>query len=567
MSTTVDQVKAKLNIVEVVGSYVKLEKAGINYKGRCPFHHEKTPSFFVSPARQSYHCFGCNQGGDLISFVEAIEGLDFLGALRVLAERAGVPMGPVVKSEGDERSRLFTLLDQAKNYYGQILVKTPTALSYLKKRGVLPATIKNFELGYAGDDWHGLYRFLKGQQFRDQEIEAAGLIIPSTRGMSGPGYYDRFRQRIMFPLRDGAGRVVGFSGRIFPDDAKAAKYINSPQTKLYDKSQILYGYDVAKLAIRERDGAVLVEGQLDLLMSHQAGVKNTVAVSGTALTEKHLELIRRLTNNIVMAFDGDSAGIQASRRAVELCLSLDLEAKIAALPTGVDPAELILQDPAAWEQAIKNAKQVIDFYLDLIKERGLEDRDLTRAIRQEVYPLVARLRQRTDHAYFIQKICALTGLREEVVRADLRDLVNQQVRVESKVGDTHTKSSRQLKIEEKVFGLMWWQANQAWQEQVAAVYGPELWLAREQYWQSQRANLVLAAEVAYAAATPQALQQEAAELIKNLAIEVYKERLQQMMKELSIAESKGDSTRAQELLNNCQRISRQLHALTTGGKL
>lgn len=565
MSSTVDQVKAKLNIVEVVSSYLKLEKAGVNYKGRCPFHHEKTPSFFVSPARQSYHCFGCNQGGDIISFVEAVEGLDFLGALRVLAERAGVPLEPMVKGVTDDRTRLFSLLDQAKKYYQRLLIQTPAALAYLKSRGLHMQTVKTFELGYAGADWHGVYQYLKSLHFRDQEIEAAGLSIASSRG-TGLGYYDRFRQRLMFPLRDGAGRTVGFSGRIFPHDDKQAKYVNSPQTKLYDKSQILYGYDVAKLAIRQADQAVLVEGQLDLLMSHQAGVAHTVAVSGTALTDKHLELVRRLTKNVVMAFDGDKAGIQASRRAVELCLQLDLEAKIAALPAGVDPAELVLTDPVKWQEAVRQAKHVIDFYLDLIRARDLRGRELAHAVRREVYPLVARLQQRIDQAHFIAEIGALTGLSEEVIRADVRDLAAQVVPAKH-TPNIATTSSRQDKIEEKLLGLLWWQPQLDTMGRLPQLYGSELWAVRERKWLPKKTELVLAAEVAYAQATPAQLAQEVKELLHNLAIEVLKERLQSTMRQLSEAERRGETAQAQILLGECQKISRELHQLTAGKKL
>jgi DNA primase len=566
MSSTVEQVKAKLNIVEVVGSYLKLEKAGVNYKGRCPFHQEKTASFFVSPARQSYHCFGCNQGGDLISFVEAVEGLDFLGALRVLAERAGVPLEPVAKAVSDDRTRLFSLLDRAKQYYQQLLVRTPSALAYLKSRGLVLETVKTFELGYAGGDWHGLYQHLKSLHFRDQEIEAAGLSIASGRGSGGLGYYDRFRQRLMFPLRDGAGRVVGFSGRIFPHDDKQAKYLNSPQTKLYDKSQVLYGYDLAKLTIRQADQAILVEGQLDLLMSHQAGVTQTVAVSGTALTDKHLGLIRRLTKNVIMAFDGDKAGIQASRRAVELCLQLDLEAKIAALPTGVDPADLILNDPAKWLEAIQQAKHVIDFYLDLIQAQGLSGRELAHAVRREVYPLVARLQQRIDQAHFIGKICALTGLSEELVRADLRDVV-LPVEASKQSPAAARPDSRQDKIEEKLFGLVWWQPELDKEQRLPQVYGPEAWATRESKWLLKKTELILAAEVAYAAATPAQLAAEFKELLTNLTAEVLKDRLQQTMRQLSEAERRGQVAQAQILLGECQKISRQLHELTKQSKL
>lgn len=422
MSQAVEQIKDRLGIVEVISSYLRLEKAGANYKARCPFHQEKSASFFVSPARGSYHCFGCHQGGDIFSFVEAIEGLDFTGALKVLADRAGVSLDQASLKRDPEKQSLYDVLELAKRYYREVLKRHPAAQEYLAQRGVKPETVEAFSLGLAPEAWQNLYTFLQQKGFGDEAMERAGLILKSNKPGSVGRAYDRFRGRLMFPLADSSGRVVGFSGRVFGTD-DPAKYINSPQTALYDKGRMLYGLDKAKVEIRRADAVVLVEGQFDLILSHQAGVANAVAVSGTALTREHLELLGRLTHNLVMAFDGDSAGIAAASRAIGLALDLGLEVKVAELPTGVDPADLILADPAEWRQKVAEAKHVIEFLLGVLAKKITERRELAHAIKKEVYGYVSRLRERIDRAHFISRIADLTGLNETVIQTEIDEMM------------------------------------------------------------------------------------------------------------------------------------------------
>ncbi|MEK7093559.1 MAG: DNA primase, partial [Patescibacteria group bacterium] len=318
---TVQQIKDRLSIVDVVSQYVKLERAGGSMRARCPFHAEKTPSFFVSPDRGTYHCFGCGVGGDVFSFVESIEGLDFKGALKVLAEKAGVELvyERGGKEKRDERERLFELLETATIFYTSRL--TDAAKKYLTERGIADGTVQAFRVGWAGDAWSELSDFLKTKKFSDKEILDAGVAKNPAGQQAAYGagnersrLIDKFRNRIMFPIADSAGRVVGFSGRIFGEKAspEAPKYLNSPETPLFHKSRILYGLDRAKLAIRKHNFAVLVEGQMDLLSSHQAGWSNTVAVSGTAFTTEHAQIIKRLSDNLVLALDADEAGIKAA---------------------------------------------------------------------------------------------------------------------------------------------------------------------------------------------------------------------------------------------------------------
>src|SRR3990167_4585111 len=300
MSSTIEKIKDCLNIVDVVSQYIKLEKAGNNLKAKCPFHNEKTPSFFVSPIRNSYYCFGCNASGDIFSFVENFEGVNFMEEACLFFEKN-------LQSDSNNNIR-----------------------KYLKKRGLDEETIKKWKVGYSASSWSGLYDYLK-KTFVTADIEKAGLIKKSEE--KNNNYYDRFRDRIMFPILDGSGRIIAFSGRIFKEDGKNAKYINSPETPLFSKSKILYGYDKAKFAIRKLNFSIIVEGQMDLLASHYVGFANTVAASGTALSVEQLNLLRRLSNNIVMAFDSDSAGLASSGKSAMLALSLGMDVKVLAKPT------------------------------------------------------------------------------------------------------------------------------------------------------------------------------------------------------------------------------------------
>src|ERR1700733_2299987 len=288
---TVQQIKDRLSIVDVVSQYVKLDRAGSTLRARCPFHSEKTPSFFVSAERGTFHCFGCGEGGDIFTFVEKIEGLDFKGALKVLADKAGVEIvyERGGKEKKDERERLFELMEVTTIFYTSKL--SDAAKKYLTDRGLKEATIKEFRLGFADSGWTDATDYLKKKGFSDKEIVEAGVGKKGDRST-----LDKFRNRIMFPIADSAGRVIGFSGRIFGENAspEAPKYLNSPETPLFHKSRILYGFDKAKLSMRKLGCAVLVEGQMDLLASHQAGWANTVAVSGTAFTPEHAQLIPRM---------------------------------------------------------------------------------------------------------------------------------------------------------------------------------------------------------------------------------------------------------------------------------
>jgi DNA primase len=425
MSDQVQQIKDRLNIVDIVGQYVKLTKAGKNYKGLSPFGTEKTPSFFVSPDKGMYYDFSSGQGGDIFSFVQKMEGVDFKGALQLLAEKAGIELRPENKGSRDARERLYNVLEEATRYFETKLSENSDARAYLQGRGLEESTMRSFRLGFAPNEWRFLEEHLLKVGFTEKEIAQAGL---SKQGENGR-YYDRFRSRIMFPIMDPAGRVVAFSGRIFGEpanDTKNAKYINSPETPLFDKSRILYGYHKAKQPIRKYDFSILVEGQMDLVMSHQAGYANTVAASGTGLTNDHLALLDRLSKKLVMAFDADPAGIASNGRASTLALLRGMDVKVAKVPLGKDPADCIREDVQKWKDAVRTSTHVVDFYIDIALEEGRKkkwsQRQLVLHARDTVLPFIQRIRSAIDKAQFVRSYANIFGIAEEAVWDELRGM-------------------------------------------------------------------------------------------------------------------------------------------------
>ncbi|OHB15499.1 MAG: DNA primase [Candidatus Zambryskibacteria bacterium RIFOXYC1_FULL_39_10] len=419
MSSNTEQIKEKLDIVDVISSYIKVEKAGINFKARCPFHNEKTPSFLISPVRQTFYCFGCGEKGDIFSFVEKFEGLDFKGALETLANKAGIELKNFKKEDNerpDEKDKMFAIMEAATKFFENQLENSKPNLNYLEKRGVLTNSVSKWRLGFARDEWRGLCDELTKQGFSKDEMLKVGLI----KKVDGEEkYYDTFRNRIMFPIFDVADRVIAFSGRALKEDDKTPKYLNSPETKLFYKSEVLYGFNVAKNYIRKLDYTVLVEGQMDLIMSHQAGITNTVASSGTALTSLHLKKIQKLSNRVIIAYDSDSAGEKASRRAAELALSSGMEVKIVTLPKGEDPASIAKEDPEKWKTALKESKHFTEHALDKAVAEN-KSKNLAKAIMTEVLPLVHLISSEMEKTQFVKKIALKTKVREDDVWNDIK---------------------------------------------------------------------------------------------------------------------------------------------------
>ena len=440
MPGQIDDIKSRLDIVELVQSYIRLNKAGSNYKALCPFHSEKTPSFNVSPTRQIWHCFGCGVGGSIFDFVMEIEGLEFRDALELLAKRAGIQLRREDPALRSERTRLYQLVEEAAKIFESVLhaSKTPeritAPLAYLKKRGLKDETVKTFRLGYAPDSWDFLTSALRHKGYKTEEIEKAGLAVKSEQG----SYYDRFRNRITFPISDASGRVVGFSGRMLEgavptrgavgtptSDASrsvGAKYINTPQTPIYDKSRVLYGFDKAKEDIRRQNAVVLVEGQMDVIMSHQAGVKHAVAVSGTALSAQQLQTLKRLCTTIVSSFDRDEAGEAATKRSLDLAAAFDFERTVAILPPGIkDPAEAAGKNPEIWRQAVAGAKPIVQFFLETALDK--QDRATAsgkRAIAAAVLPEIKLLPSEVEKAHWIGALSREIGVEEEALWRELK---------------------------------------------------------------------------------------------------------------------------------------------------
>ncbi len=568
MSSTIEQIKARLSVVEVVGSYFKLERAGANYRARCPFHQEKTPSFFVSPSRGTYHCFGCNRGGDLISFVEEIENLDFVGALKLLAERAGVPYRQPDPALASLKDRLYLLHEAAACYYSEQLKANSAALSYLAERSLTAAAIKSFRLGWAPPSWQNLGPVLSRQGFKESELIQGGLLVAAGQS-ADRRTYDRFRCRIMFPLMDTVGRVIGFSGRIFSPSTSLgvgdppAKYLNSPDTPLYDKSKILYLYDQARLPMRTANRCILVEGQIDAILSHQAGLAETVAVSGTALSSDHLLLIKRLTNNLIMAFDADLAGVNAGKRAIVLALAAGLEVKIAILPAERDPADLICENPAAWRQAVGDAVHVIDFLLAILERSGLERRAFAHAVEREVYPFIARLANPLDQAFFVDQIATRLGLPEAVIREGVGKVRFDQNEETVDAGGQPPRGSprpatRRARLEEIIFGLVIWQASENLKQSVRARLGPERLAAIWQVLTPRRAELALAAELAYSQS--ERLESELDDLLSYWQAETWREELATLL--AKVKQLNGSPAAAlQPYLIQCQALSEKINGL------
>lgn len=426
MSREVEQIKERLSIVDVVSSYIQIDQRGRQFVARCPFHQEKTGSFYVSPERNTYHCFGCGKGGDIFSFVQDIEGISFKEVLPILAQKAGIVLSNTYNRESsDAHGKLYDLMEKAKTFYKESL--NDEVKKYLKERGLTDETINTFDIGFAKDDWRQLTTYL-GNTFSAKDMNASGLFIETPKGS-----YDRFRGRIMFPIKDSQGRVVAFTGRILPSlilenktvGKEPAKYVNSPETDLYHKSAILFGYDLAKNHMRLNKRVILVEGQMDLIALHQAGFGETVALSGTALTETHLKLIGRFTDTIIFSLDNDDAGLKATEKGIKLALSKGFDVYMSVLSEGKDPADVLLENPHALDDVYKNPKHVVMGLLDVVRKESKGDlRTFRTLIESRVLPFVALIPKNIDRAHFVNIIGRAIDLSDEVIFQSLKMLTN-----------------------------------------------------------------------------------------------------------------------------------------------
>jgi DNA primase len=420
-----EDIRAKLAIEDVIGEYVQLKRAGRNWKGLSPFTAERTPSFVVSPDKQIWHDFSSGRGGDMFSFVMELEGLDFRQALELLARRAGIDLeqykqvggsrGPSAQS----KERLYSALELAAKFYQMHLTKNKLALQYvLGKRGFSKQTVLTWQLGYSPNNGTALIDFLRSKGYKDSELKLAGLTSQNYRGV----LQDMFRGRLQIPLCDATGRVVGFTARLLEDDPKAPKYINTPSTPLYDKSRHVYGLHLAKEAIRKSSYVIMAEGNLDVISSHQAGVKQVVATAGTALTEDHLKVLKRLTGDIRLCFDADKAGLAATERAIPIAHKVGVTLQIITIPSGKDPDELIKQDVAKWREVIEEPHYVVDWLIGRYqKTLSLDTAVGKREFSDVVLRVVRQLPDTVEQDHYLAQIAGILSVNKEALRVKLSE--------------------------------------------------------------------------------------------------------------------------------------------------
>jgi DNA primase len=425
----IDEIKQRVDIVDVVSQYAKLTKAGRTFRALCPFHSEKNPSFFVYPEQQSWHCFGaCNTGGDVFSFVMKKQNIDFGEALRVLAQRAGVTLPSRFEPGGEskEKQRLFQVNEAAAQYFHNQLNSTAAkkAKAYLLKRGLSEKTTADFKLGYSPDKWDALKQHLINSGYTEAELLSAGLIVEGEGGKT----HDRFRNKLMFPISDSRGRITGFGARVLDDSLP--KYINSPQTPLFDKSSTLYGINLAKDAIRQQGLAIIVEGYMDVITAHQNGFSNVVASMGTSVTEKQINTLKRLGKEMIFALDADAAGEEATLRAVGYENTLDAEVKVIIMPKGKDPDDVIKEDAKAWQKLVEEALPIVDYTFNVVTS----ELDLTKASGKsqavdKLLPIVAEIKNPIRQAHYLQKLAQLLKVSERSIEAALARIRPRQARL------------------------------------------------------------------------------------------------------------------------------------------
>lgn len=573
ISSPIEEIKNRLDIIEVLGNYIKLHKTGANYRALCPFHSEKKPSFFVSPVRQIWHCFGCGIGGDIFGFVMRIEGVEFGDALKILAQKAGVELKkqtPEYKKYQTERQRLYEICELATMFFEKQLQESKvgkTAREYLLKRGISEESINKWRIGYAPDVWQGLSDFLNSQGYKKEELEKAGIALTSERG----SFYDRFRGRIIFPIFDLNSQVVGFGGRVFKDKDKKeiAKYVNTPNTLLYDKSRILYGLDKAKVEIRHKDSCILVEGYTDVIMAHQAGTLNLVATSGTALTPYQLKILKRYSENLVLGFDMDVAGDTATKRGIDLAINLGFNVRIISLPEGKDPADVISEKPEEWEKIISKNKSIMDFYFDTtfskFDKKTVEGK---KEISKILLPVIKRIPNKIEQSYWVGELAKKLNVKEDDIEEELKKVKLEEYPEvygleEEEIKNLPLKSRKEL-LEESLTVLILKspQSIELVEKKVISCFSPEIQevltkLDKKEKIDSEFFNyLFLKSEI------EETEEKDVIPEIKNCLKEIkqleVKNKLDQLSKEIKIAENEKDGKKADELTREFKDKSAEL---------
>jgi len=561
MSGTTEQIKDRLDIAEVVGSYVKLEKAGKNLKACCPFHNEKTPSFIVSPDRGTFYCFGCGKKGDIFSFIQEYEGLEFVEAMKLLADKAGVEIKFEKGEEKSKRNEDKNLLDKATTFYEENLKKDKSSQKYLEDRGIVEEDIEKWRIGVAQDTWSSLHDHLKSLGEKEESLERVGLIKKGDKG----NYYDRFRSRIMFPISDPTGGVVGFTGRQLKEDEKMAKYVNSPETELFNKSRILYGYHLAKGPIRKNNFSILVEGQFDVIAAHRMGYTNAVATSGTAITDDQLKLLNRISPRMVLALDADGAGFKASERAWQLALKQGMDVKIAKLPEGKDPADLSLENPEVWKDAVKGARHIIDFLADKIIDDGLKGRDLALKIHESLVPYLSKLESAVEQSHFVEKIAIKFAIDKNALWREVSNTSKPDKERVASLTESKEIHNAQKSVEKQLLGIAVWQKTlesssinyEDLREKIKNIIGEDSLLVLER--DIDVDALIFATEEAYP--DEKVLKLAVEELLIRLektVLEAKRSKLKQSLKREELSET---DTKSEELLKDLNDISKRIESL------
>lgn len=567
MQDAKEEVRARLNIEDVISEYVQLKRAGRNFKGLSPFTGERTPSFTVSPEKHIWHDFSSGKGGDVFSFVMEVEGLDFRGALELLARKAGVDLTQYdSKKSGDiarKKRRLIEANELAARYYQQCLVSNPHAVEYVfKTRKLSKDIVQEFKIGYAPDDGDALVKVLVKKGFTKRELSEAGLLNRFDT--------DLFRGRMTVPLMDPSGQVIGFTGRIIKDDPKAPKYLNTPQTLIYDKSRHAFGLSQAKDAIRSNDFSVIVEGNLDVVSSHQAGIKNVVASAGTALTEWHLKALSRLSQHVKLSFDADKAGLAATERSIPIASAVGVELTIISLPEGAkDPDELIQVDPNVWKSVTEKSEPVVDWVLrqyaarvDMLAASG------KRTFTTEAIKVVKLLDDSVVREHYLRKIAELTETSFEAIEAKYQtgETSNSTQTLKTVKQSDARDASTEYPHEDNLLAVL--AMNPASRHHLEGFDIAMLHEAQRQQlasWLLANAGPVdptpaklkdidtyvkivsLKAESRYEGWSEQDSSLEAAKLLRHITIEHKKQTKDQLIEQLRHAESDGDDERAREL--------------------
>ncbi len=568
MSSPVEQIKDRLPILDVISSYIKVEKSGKNFKAKCPFHNEKTASFFISPERNSYYCFGCGAKGDVFSFVESFEGVDFMGALKMLSERAGIVLDPKNAGRPDPNGRIYAAVKEAVAFFRTNFEENNTARDYVRSRGITEATVKNFSLGWAQGEWRALFDHLSKKGFRTDEIIRAGLAKQKMddKGVTGSHPYDVFRERVMFPIFDASGRAVAFSGRILgKGDEHTPKYVNSPETPIFKKSEILYGFDRAKQSIRQYNFSILVEGQIDLVMTHQAGFTNTVASMGTAITPFHMERLKRISGNIVIALDADDAGVASALKTAKIAITSGMDVKVAVLPEGKDPADVVQEDKEKWKESVRTAKHVIDFLLERILAHEKDSRKAKQRVTRELLPYVALIENGIDQAHFITRIASALGIDDAIVAEEVRKIPQGDIELpRQKEEPAKANSPRYDRLTRILYGILLWKEREEKPDIDPEILRADLTRILTMspdtlYPLEERDAIAFEAEVAYQESAH--IDRHIKEMLTFLEEHALKEELTRAMAELTRAEREGKGGEAPELLEKCREITKRLNTL------